>query len=111
MHPGMTRVPDSSGSALPSHSSSPTDTGLCSRLHVLSVIGAWSLASGHGGVHSPACWNLWKGPPGLRPLLPEEEQESGFTFVFSILGVPFGGQVGREGEGSGWCYDVALDIE
>lgn len=42
--PGMTRLPDSSGSALPSHSSSPADTGLCSCLHVLSLVGAWSLA-------------------------------------------------------------------
>uniref|UniRef100_F7DH64 ADP ribosylation factor 5 n=1 Tax=Equus caballus TaxID=9796 RepID=F7DH64_HORSE len=54
--PGMTRLPDSSGSALPSHSSSPADTGLCSCLHVLSLVGAWSLA-------------LWAGRDPLSCLL------------------------------------------
>ena len=31
-----------------------------------------------------------KGFPGPRPLLPEEEQGSGFSFFSSISGVPFG---------------------
>lgn len=30
----------------------------CSRLHVLFVVGAWSLLAGHGGVCPPACWDL-----------------------------------------------------
>lgn len=54
--PGITRLPDSSGSALPSCSSSHTDTGLCSCpscLHVLSVVGAWSLVLWAG--RGPLC--------------------------------------------------------
>jgi hypothetical protein len=110
--PGITRLPDSSGSALPSHSSSP-QTGLCSCscLHVLSVVGVWSLALwAQRGLLSCLLGPV-EGLPGQGPFFQRRSRDLGFLLFFSVWGVPLGPGCGGESEGSGWCYDVELDIE
>ncbi|EAW83631.1 ADP-ribosylation factor 5, isoform CRA_b, partial [Homo sapiens] len=92
----MTRLPDSSGSALSSHFSSPIATGLCSCscLHVLSVVGAWSLALWAQRGPLSCLLGPMEGASWPRPPLPEEEQGSGFPFFF-LFWVYSRGQVGR----------------
>lgn len=89
----------------------PTDSSLCSCSSCLHVLCCGSLepcSPGMEGSTLPACWDLWEGLPGPRPLLPEEEQGSGFTFVFFhfgyTLGAKWGGKVRAPGGAMIWHW-------
>ena len=96
---------------VPPSSSSPADTGHCSCLHALSLLGAWS----------PTLWArrdliscplgpVERGFQGQGPFFQKRSRDPGLVFFLPFRVYPLG-QVGRGGEGSRWCYDVALDIE
>lgn len=95
----------------PPSSSSPEDTGHCSCLHVLSLLGAWSLALwAWRDLISCLLGPVERGFQGQGPFFQKRSRDLGLVFFLPFRVYPLG-QVGRGGEGSGWCYDVALDIE
>lgn len=111
--PGMPRLPDSSGSVLPHCSCFHRHRPLL--LLLLPACSLWcgSLEPCSLGMEESAllpAGTCARDFQGQGPFFQMRSRDLGLLLFFAFWACPWG-QVGREGKGSGWCYDVALDIE